>query len=122
MKVSKKISYDKFDLADGTNIFSLIRYPQANICSHYENAGYFGSIYVDIDGANKGKHKNGYDWFEFEITDQGILPSNTEYYEDGIGSDGEGGYYATAWVIQNGNMDYLKCADELSWSGQTTCK
>ena len=124
MKVSKRISYYEFDLADGTNIGSFIEYPQQTNCSHYENAGYFGSIYVDIDGANKGKNKHGYDRFEFEITDQGILPSNTEYYEDGNGivSDSEGGYYATAWVIQNGNMDYLKCADELSWSGQTTCK
>ena len=28
----------------------------------------------------------------------------------------------TAWVLYNGNMDYLHCPDELSWEGKTKCK
>lgn len=28
----------------------------------------------------------------------------------------------TAWVVYNGNMDYLRCQDKLSWSGAHTCK
>lgn len=27
----------------------------------------------------------------------------------------------TAWIIKNGNMDYLKCPDELSWDGKHSC-
>ena len=33
-----------------------------------------------------------------------------------------GGVYSTAWVIENGNLDYLKCPDELNWETQTSCK
>lgn len=32
------------------------------------------------------------------------------------------GNYSTAWVIQNGNLDYLKCPEELNWETQTSCK
>lgn len=28
----------------------------------------------------------------------------------------------TAWVVYNGNMDYLRCPDKLSWRGAHTCK
>lgn len=28
----------------------------------------------------------------------------------------------TAWVVYNGNMDYLRCPDKLSWNGAHTCK
>lgn len=31
-------------------------------------------------------------------------------------------YGATAWVVYNGNMDYLRCPDKLSWNGAHTCK
>ena len=30
--------------------------------------------------------------------------------------------YVTGWVINNGNLDYLKCYDELNWETQTSCK
>ena len=32
---------------------------------------------------------------------------------------GPGG--CTAWVIVNGNMDYLKCPDELGWDKKSGC-
>ena len=32
-----------------------------------------------------------------------------------------GGGGCTAWVLHNENMDYLKCADKLSWDGNKTC-
>ena len=39
---------------------------------------------------------------------------------EGLGSM-EQGRACTAWVIYNGNMDYLHCND-LSWHGKTKCK
>ena len=36
--------------------------------------------------------------------------------------EGNPGNYATAWIIRNGNMDYLKCPDELNWDTKTSCK
>ena len=31
-------------------------------------------------------------------------------------------YDIHVWVIENDNMDYLKCADELNWETKRTCK
>ena len=130
MKISKKVNFDTFISADGAE-FTVGSYSDyvGDNSNHYPNMKYYGDVYVDIDGPNKGKNKDSYDRFEFSITDQGIFPSNTQYYvEDFLGDDGPcanaggGYYYCTAWVIINGNMDYLKCYDELSWSGKTSCK
>ena len=124
MKISKKIDYRSFISADGA---SVIFYAdnKGTPSSEYPNAKYYGDLDVDIDGPNKGKNTFGYDKFCFTITDQGILPSHTESDiterfgdEPCIPNSG----YCTAWVIMNGNMDYLKCYDELSWSGKTSCK
>lgn len=85
-------------------------------------------IRVDIDGPNKGKNNWGEDLFGFSI---GLDSNNNDwekyrqlipdvapdYY---IGTDGFGNW--TAWVIQNGNLDYLKCIDDLDWETQTSCK
>ena len=30
--------------------------------------------------------------------------------------------YVTAWVIENENLDYLKCPDELNWETKTSCE
>ena len=127
MKISKKIDYQTFISADGAE-FIVGSYPSdfGDNSNHYPNMKYYGDVYVDIDGSNKGKNKNGYDMFEFSITDQGIFPSDTQYHvEDFQGNEGpcaNGDYYCTAWVIINGNMDYLKCYDDLTWNGKTSCK
>ena len=85
-------------------------------------------IFVDIDGKNKGKNEGGRDIFGFLITTQGIVPLGSMNY-----IDTDGGcisylknvdVYCTAWIIENDNMDYLKCADKLSWTDMTkkSCK
>ena len=90
-------------------------------------------IKVDIDGPNKGKTQYGNDIFDFSIYDeisanqQGtnsnqIYPSRnpsswTGDYEKEASYHGN---YATAWVIENGNLDYLKCPDELNWETKTS--
>ena len=108
----------------------LLEFPVATRAG-YRFVGWYldGELITAIDKTANTDVELKAEWEEYTfttpVTDRVKLTADYEgkdYYEDGIGSDGEGGYYATAWVIQNGNMDYLKCADELSWSGQTSCK
>ena len=127
MKISKKVDFQTFISADGAE-FSVSLYDGfdgfGNNSNHYPNMKYYGDVYVDIDGSNKGKNQDSYDMFAFSITDQGIFPSDTQYYiEDVSGNEGPcaSSSYCTAWVIINGNMDYLKC-DDLTWNGKTSCK
>ena len=118
-------SYDEFGyrviLADGTSV-QFIDWPHSF------------KIRVDIDGPNKGKNQYGNDIFDFDMeTDSRYKPSNqivpSYPYEAGGDIFYEGKYeavylgnYATAWIIRNGNMDYLKCPDELNWDTKTSCK
>ena len=60
------------------------------------------AIYVDIDGPNKGKNSYNIDIFQFQLEyDDGLIPEGSCNINDDYGS-------CTAWVIENGNMDYLK--------------
>ena len=85
-------------------------------------------IRVDIDGPNKGKTQIGNDIFDFSIFyyDFGgqkafqLTPSARPQSWTGNFKGGAG--YETAWIVQNSNMDYLKCEDKLNWQNQTTCK
>ena len=86
-----------------------------------------GLIFVDIDGINKGKNNSGFDAFWFLLTNDGVIP-------DGCDKSmlmSSGGYFnATCWIIQNGNMDYLKTDSQgkcpngttLDWTTNTSCK
>ena len=87
-------------------------------------------IAVDIDG-QKGPSEYGKDIFLFGIYENsGLIPIRLADEARNYGAveleEPSGESFAitgaTAWVIQNGNLDYLKCPDELSWNGQTTCK
>ena len=84
------------------------------------------SIYVDIDGKNSGINKTGKDVFGFSInTSTGeITPKGPR--DDTDRALGEeclqlGGSNCTKWVIENENLDYLKCSSKLSVSN-ITCK
>ncbi|MBE7710345.1 MAG: type II secretion system protein [Cyanobacteria bacterium SIG32] len=89
------------------------------------------NVKADINGF-AGPYTWGKDVFLFDINDQGVIPdgnskNNTLYTfenncltantESPSSLDGLG---CTAWVIQNGNMDYLHC-DDLSWTGKHKC-
>ncbi|MBR1942786.1 hypothetical protein IJ843_03510 [bacterium] len=130
------------NLADGSYIDFSYNTPNysSDTSSPLYNA-YIGYIYVDIDGENKGQSLNGYDVFGFFITKQGIYPKGSRL--DDYGKDDNAlktfcfaktdGYYmdgekCTAWIIENGNMDYFKATNGtcpngtiLSWTN-TTCK
>ena len=81
-----------------------------------------GVIRIDIDGPNKGKNQLGNDIFDVVIDNNNnyTLTTNLAPTEGDLGSSAD--TYATAWVIQNGNLDYLKCRDELNWDTKTSCK
>ena len=105
-------------LADGTSIsFS---------CSNM-----FCIILVDIDGINKGSNYQCKDIFKFIIRDNKLSAWEDHYLDrsDTITDLGQGENRCTAWVIVNGNMDYLKlnngkCPDgkTLTFGVKTSCK
>ena len=93
-------------------------------------------IRIDIDGPNKGPNKIGTDIFDFSISEYGagqqknvLTPSMHPAYWTG----NDVGSYETAWIVQMGNMDYLKATTTngtykcpngktLNWQTQTSCK
>lgn len=92
-----------------------------------------GAIYVDVNG-QKGDNTLGKDMFAFYITKYGMVPlgtaeENVVYSYDHSfdsscsveSSKKRYGYGCTAWVIANGNRDYLRCGG-LSWSGRKKCE
>ena len=88
---------------------------------HYN---YCASIFVDLNGRSK-PNIGGKDTFEFRAYTDGLLPLG--YYEASSntgfrGCSKVGSTQCTAWVIHNDNMDYLRCRDELHWSGPHSCK
>ncbi len=111
-------------LADGT-VIDVIGY-------RWNNEKIF-RIYIDIDGGNKGKNMGGYDWFKVFADKNGVYtkPSSAIFPAHAP----QGSYwadYAASWVINVGNMDYLKanitngkCPDGktiLDGVSNTTCK
>ena len=90
-------------------------------------------VTVDIDGSNKGKNQDGYDRFSFTVDDKGNFVPTTGGSEKTETDDGQNmglrytgdlelDYEFGMWVLTNGNLDYLKCPDELNWETQTSCK
>lgn len=94
-------------------------------------------ICVDTDGPNKGPNTWGGDHFVYWFTDEdGVMPGGYDFasrtdghQEQPCGVDVD---TCTAWIVQKGNMDYLKTSDGktcpngklLRWAGaeNSTCK
>lgn len=127
MKVSGNITsggYDWIILSDGSAVvFDIMN----GSCTGGTNNNSCGNLFVDIDGPNKGKNEAGKDKFKFYITESGIVPMEAEgdinnclkYKSDDC----------SGWIIQNGNMDYLKadsngkCPNNVQLSSSnTSCK
>ena len=80
-------------------------------------------LYVALDGG-KGKHQVQRDVFGFQFDNDGVAPVGRGLDKDSSGKpsfNDRYGFYATNWAITNGNMDYLKCANKLNWTNQTSC-
>ncbi len=101
-------------LADGTAVDFYIfskdcSSPQGQLSK--EMCGY---IYVDIDGV-KGSNTSGKDYFQFVVAKSGIYPYGAQITETNSANYGKscfaGGYGCAGWVIEMGNMDYLKASE-----------
>ena len=114
-------------LSDGTIIYNYI----ANVnCGNPNDYGVrtCASFYADVNGT-QGPNRRGVDFFEFRLTDRGIIPNGLHGFVPDIGSfdetcsdkDTMTGHGCAAWIIQFNNMDYLHCSG-LSWDGAHSCK
>ena len=124
MKYSKVCTVsDACSLFEGNNESGGVRARHAVILSDGSIVGWQipDTIYVDVDGT-KGANDFCIDTFQFTIgaTDKQLRPENI-YGDASISRGGRGASYCAAWVIKNGNMDYLKCSG-LKFESNTTCK
>ena len=82
----------------------------------------YGPIKIDIDGFNRGPNKNCQDYFTLYINSyrKGIVhyadKYDGEYVRTNVSSE------CAAWILEYGNMDYLKCENDLKFGGKTSCK
>ena len=116
-------------LADGI-IIDGVHFQSANCRAKYgkiENI--CGDIYFKMYKTTPtADSSNGVERFVFWITDTGLVPRGHRLAEDSTDAfeknciKGNYKYSCTGWVIENGNMDYLKCPEELSWDGNHECK
>ena len=120
--------------ADWVNIDSYTNYRKAIISNgsliqfyarSYENNA--PEFRVDVNGF-AGPNSLGKDIFYFRVENNVVVPrgqKGTDYrpfetHCNLASTEAYNGDSCTAWVIQNGNMDYLKC-DDLSWDGKRKC-
>lgn len=126
-KINADTSFAKVQLSDGTLLALGVRDQNclnvrgstlalSNVCA---------VALVDTNGF-KTPSQFGVDAFFFSITKYGIVPAGTQqettfpFDPDCKTKSTSTGYGCTAWVIYNGNMDYLHC-NNLDWSGPTKC-
>ena len=127
-------------MADGSTVGFYINTPACNTSVAVSNdspeSNICGFIYVDLDGA-KGSATSGKDHFRFYVTKSGIVPLGSPTATTGKDDVAlkaycfKTGTTCAGWVIQTGNMDYLKLTDRtnakcpngttLGWTN-TTCK
>ena len=97
-------------LADGTAIDFYI-YDKNCISSFGQLQNLCGILYVDIDGV-KGPNTFGKDYFSFHVAKSGIYPYGAQITETNSADYGQScfasGSNCAGWVIEMGNMDYLK--------------
>ena len=124
----KKVSYKRiknqttdtsvgFLLADGNAIENV--WLRTSKCVNNPKAK-CGDFYLRTQGVSRTNENKKY-IFGFDIYQDAIKPMGNS--EDTFQKclNGEKLAFCTAWVITNGNMDYLHC-DNLSWQGKHKCK
>ena len=84
------------------------------------------------NGSNSGPNLDGADVFGFTIFTDGIAPQGTSYdnywypfsFEGQCAGQQVVGWVigrCTAWVLENNNLDYLKCPEKLGWDKALKC-
>ena len=122
---SEKLPTDKnghantgYVLADGTHITGVWLNTPSCIANPNDICGDF---YVKLDNKDYDRNNNK-NVFNFRIYKNKIKPSGSANYEFRDCKNKTYPTHCTAWVIYNGNMDYLHCPDKLSWNGKRSCK
>ena len=82
-----------------------------------------GEIYLDIDGPRKGKNTWGIDFFRLSVTKEGIMPAinSSSYLATSMGACTWSGLACGQWIMDHGNMDYLKVKDRSDLDKSRTC-
>ena len=107
------ITYLKYELENGVGLAIYISKSPTNT----------GRIYVSLGGA-KGRINVGKNIFRIDLnSSNSVYPygKNLDRQSNGAFKTSAVSYNATNWAITNGNMDYLKCANKLNWTNQTSC-
>ena len=91
---------------------------------HYSRSSKYVDVAVTLP---YGERKLGKTRFFFNYSaDKGMHPEGEDdtfnTYCNPANTTTNAGRSCTAWVIYNKNMDYLHCADKLSWDGAHSCK
>ena len=143
MKVSKNCGKDIMPCFKDTKTLDLSGNPEV-ISSNYSfiladgtsvGIGYVGTgvheLYIDIDGPNKGSNTFGKDIFYYLAvpeSDHSFKPYGYGFNSNQISSCLKSDNCHLWWVLQTGNMDYLKATKgtcpngtQLSWEN-TSCK
>ena len=117
-------------LADGTAIDFYI-YDKNCSSSIGQLQNLCGILYVDIDGV-KGPNTSGKDYFSFRVAKSGIYPYGAQITLINSANYGKScfksGSDCAGWIIEMGNMDYLKANEGVCPNGTTlsvdnpTCK
>ncbi len=123
MNASSKCDYT-FILSNGVAV--CIRNP------NYITGNVLGKFDIDVDGPNAGPNMRGVDNFDLVADEDGVSYfDRCTYYLEGFKVDKgcsrdtdrgyDSSYDSVAWAFLNGNMDYLRCADQLKWHSKKTC-
>lgn len=108
-------------LADGSSVLVI-----SNGNGQYRGSGAlsktYANIHIDVNGI-KPPNTHGKDVFMFYLTKSNITPTGTQYETaNPFQGCSAGGLSCTAWVVINGNMDYLHCPEKLGWDKANSCK
>ena len=113
-----------FYLADGSAARFAVRSAD---CTSNRGSGRLQYGCGVVSFATKPENRqDGINHFSFSLVKDGIIPNGTPESTGNVGFATASGCLGTtkasctAWVLQNENMEYLKC-DDLSWDGKTKC-
>lgn len=125
-KINSTPELSKYCKAIFSNGVAVVMYPNPWRYGFFENFGpAYGHITIDLNGPT-GPNIADKDIFNFTLVEKGVIPTGDANFSkytwppEITTMDYRGN--RTAWVVYNGNMDYLHCPDKLSWNGAHTCK
>jgi len=132
--INTSTSQWKLLLVDGMSIGFTVSGDINECVDRYSLTGYeCAVIHIDVNG-KAPPNTFGKDIFRLIIHTDQVIPSglftnnamnNGQFHNRCTGTGTPVppiGIHCAAWVIAHDNMDYLRCAGDLSWGGQTSCR